>query len=158
MNIPLPAFAAAHKTAILAVASALLLTGAGVTFAATRDSTQYADVIRIVDGDTIDVTYRGQTQRVRLLNIDTPETVDPDEPVQCMGPEATRLLNDRLPAVGQTSRSGGTAQRCLVDERGVRPAGEPDEGRPVWHDDSPKSGRRAPARTGHGRSCVRRPR
>jgi micrococcal nuclease len=43
-----------------------------------------------VDGDTIDVERSGRTERIRLLNIDTPETVDPAQPVQCLGPEAGR--------------------------------------------------------------------
>ncbi|MGY1665925.1 thermonuclease family protein [Geodermatophilus sp. SYSU D00696] len=56
-----------------------------------------ATVVDVVDGDTIDVLYDGAQHRVRLLNIDTPESVDPDQPVQCMGPEATAYLESRLP-------------------------------------------------------------
>lgn len=41
---------------------------------------------------------RGKTHRIRLLNVDTPETVDPRRPVQCLGPEASRFLHDRLPS------------------------------------------------------------
>lgn len=98
MKTPLPSLLAAHKVVTAVVAGAVLVTGAGVAFAATRDSAQVASVVRVVDGDTLDVTYGGQMHRVRLLNIDSPETVDPDEPVGCMGPEAFAFLNDRLPA------------------------------------------------------------
>lgn len=55
-------------------------------------------VHRVIDGDTIVVIDDGEQVTVRLLNIDTPETKDPDEPVQCMGPEATAFLTERLPA------------------------------------------------------------
>ena len=68
--------------------------------------TQPATVTAITDGDTLTVTVRHTPDvpgalpdgdhRVRLLSIDAPETVDPDEPVQCGGPEATQYLQDRL--------------------------------------------------------------
>ena len=45
-----------------------------------------AQVSSVADGDTIDVTLDGHTERVRLLGIDTPETVDPRRPVGCFGP------------------------------------------------------------------------
>jgi micrococcal nuclease len=55
-----------------------------------------ASVARVVDGDTLDVTPGG---RVRLIGIDTPESVDPRQPVQCYGREASvaagSLLNGR---------------------------------------------------------------
>ena len=38
-----------------------------------------AVVTRIVDGDTIRVTFHGQDLDVRLIGIDTPETVDPSQ-------------------------------------------------------------------------------
>ena len=50
----------------------------------------------MIDGDTIDVRYDGRTHRVRLLNIDTPETKDPNEVVECLGPEATEKLESLL--------------------------------------------------------------
>lgn len=44
----------------------------------------------VVDGDTLDVvTASGEVQRVRVLGVDTPETVKNDHPVECMGPEAS---------------------------------------------------------------------
>lgn len=45
--------------------------------------------IRVVDGDTIVVDVRGNKETVRLLGIDTPETVDPRKPVQCFGKVAS---------------------------------------------------------------------
>jgi len=37
-------------------------------------------------------------ERVRLIGIDTPETVAPNRPVQCYGPEASAHTKDLLPA------------------------------------------------------------
>ncbi len=55
-------------------------------------------VIRVVDGDTVHVAYHGDAD-VRIIGINTPETVDPFEPVECGGPvasaEAHRLLDGR---------------------------------------------------------------
>src|SRR5699024_8933016 len=50
-----------------------------------------------VDGDTIDVLLDHESIRVRLLNIDTPETKHPNQIVECMGPEATDFLSELLP-------------------------------------------------------------
>jgi len=46
-------------------------------------------VARVVDGDTIDIAQGGQVMRVRLIGINTPETVDPRRPVECFGKEAS---------------------------------------------------------------------
>jgi micrococcal nuclease len=55
-----------------------------------------ARVTHVVDGDTIDVTMpNGDEESVRYIGIDTPETVKPDTPVQCGGPEAHEA-NERL--------------------------------------------------------------
>lgn len=52
---------------------------------------QPATVVRAVDGDTVEVELAGgATVPVRLLGIDTPESVDPRAPVQCFGKEAAR--------------------------------------------------------------------
>lgn len=54
-----------------------------------------ARVTRVVDGDTIEVELGGRHETVRYIGVDTPETVDPDKPVQCFGHEASDL-NHRL--------------------------------------------------------------
>lgn len=56
------------------------------------------EVVRVVDGDTIDVSVAGTVRRIRLLNIDTPETVDPDKPKECLGEQATEYTTSRLPS------------------------------------------------------------
>ncbi len=47
-----------------------------------------APVVRVVDGDTVDVQLDGRVERVRLIGINTPESVDPRRPVECFGVEA----------------------------------------------------------------------
>jgi micrococcal nuclease len=54
-------------------------------------------VTRVVDGDTVEVTGQaGGVVTVRVLGIDSPETKDPRQPVQCWGPQATRFAQDTL--------------------------------------------------------------
>lgn len=53
-------------------------------------------VTRVVDGDTIVVTTPGKTEKVRLIGVDTPETVDPRKPVQCFGKEASDFTKSLL--------------------------------------------------------------
>jgi len=48
-----------------------------------------AKVIRVIDGDTIEVNIAGTTYKVRYIGIDTPETVHPTKPVEYMGKEAS---------------------------------------------------------------------
>ena len=49
-------------------------------------------IIEVIDGDTVIVDLAGHRETVRLLGIDTPETVHPNRPVECFGPEATARL------------------------------------------------------------------
>ena len=41
-------------------------------------------VTRVVDGDTIHVDANGQRLKIRMIGLDTPETVEPRKPVQCL--------------------------------------------------------------------------
>jgi micrococcal nuclease len=54
-------------------------------------------VVRAVDGDTLEVAIDGgPTETVRLIGVDTPETVKPDTPVQCFGPQASRFEHRKV--------------------------------------------------------------
>jgi len=53
-------------------------------------------VTRVVDGDTIEVRIGGEVEDVRLIGVDTPETVKPGTPVQCFGPRASHFTKRRL--------------------------------------------------------------
>ncbi|MEP6761243.1 MAG: thermonuclease family protein [Sporichthyaceae bacterium] len=56
-----------------------------------------AAVDRVVDGDTIVARRQGKLLRVRLIGIDAPESVQPNEPVECFGRESARALGKLLP-------------------------------------------------------------
>lgn len=104
-------------TMVAAVSAALLLSGCGgdaepgvATTAASAAATavQVPDreprgevvtglvVDRVVDGDTVKVTIDGDQVSVRLIGINTPETVKPDSPVECFGPEASDFAKELL--------------------------------------------------------------
>ena len=99
--------ACAHQVALDVQAPATLLD--------EPPGSEVATVTRVIDGDTIEVRLSGRTEgpgagevvpgavrRVRLLGIDTPESVDPRRPVECFGKEAA------------------TAARALLEGRSVR--------------------------------------
>lgn len=58
-----------------------------------------AEVVKVVDGDTFEARIDGQNYKVRMIGIDTPETVDPRRPVGCFGKKASaetkRLLEGK---------------------------------------------------------------
>ncbi len=53
-------------------------------------------VVRVVDGDTVILSIEGKDERVRLIGVDTPETVKPNTPVQPYGPEASYFTKNLL--------------------------------------------------------------
>lgn len=55
-----------------------------------------AEVTKVVDGDTLQVMIDGKKETIRLLLVDTPETVHPTKPVQPFGPEASDFLKEKL--------------------------------------------------------------
>ena len=63
----------------------------------SADPAGSATVERVVDGDTVVLRVHGRDETVRLLGIDTPETVKPGTPVECYGPEASSHLKELLP-------------------------------------------------------------
>ena len=76
-----------------------------------------AIVERVVDGDTIVVEIAGNRERVRLLGIDTPESVAENRPDQCYGEESSAYL-EPAPAAGHRR---DLDPRC----RGPRPVRSP---------------------------------
>ena len=74
--------------ALTAAVVALLLGRGGDSHA----STLHGQVVRVVDGDTIQVRLDGgATERVRYIGIDTPESVKPGTPVQCFAKKASHF-------------------------------------------------------------------
>jgi micrococcal nuclease len=53
-------------------------------------------VVRVIDGDTIEIMKDGAFIKVRLIGIDTPEIVDPRRMVQCFGREASAKARELL--------------------------------------------------------------
>ena len=108
---------AAICIAVLAVIAAATLVTA--PFVNAEPVTATATVLKVVDGDTIDIRddNRGRL-RVRVLGIDTPETKKPGYSVGCWGPEASEfaqstLLGQRValvadPTQDRTDRYGRT--------------------------------------------------
>ncbi len=66
----------------------------------TIPSSKMYRVTSVIDGDTLKVTQDELTVTVRMIGIDTPETVHPAKPVQCFGKEASEkakvLLTDAM--------------------------------------------------------------
>jgi micrococcal nuclease len=61
-----------------------------------RPAAVWAYVVRVVDGDTIEARFDGRVEDVRMIGVDTPETVKPGTPVQCFGRRASRFSHRRL--------------------------------------------------------------
>jgi len=76
---------------MLVVAGAVLLRPWEELRREEEPASAWAYVSRAVDGDTIEVLLDGQAEYVRYIGVDTPETVKPDTPVQCFGPQAHRF-------------------------------------------------------------------
>jgi endonuclease YncB( thermonuclease family) len=56
----------------------------------------YGKVEKVTDGDTVSVEVYGQVQQVRLIGVDTPETVAPDQPIGCYGKKASAYTKKNL--------------------------------------------------------------
>ena len=86
-------------------------------------------VYDVVDGDTVKVARAGRDLTLRLIGIDTPETVDPFAPVECFGQAASAHAHRRLdgrrvtlefdPSQGRLDRYGRTLAYLWV----MRPDG-----------------------------------
>lgn len=82
-----------------------------------------ATVVRVIDGDTIEVRIGAQTYNLRYIGIDTPETVDPRRAVQCFGQEASNKNKELMSGktvglekdVSETDRYGRLLRYVYVD-------------------------------------------
>lgn len=54
------------------------------------------NVLRIIDGDTLEIEMPEGPETVRLIGVDTPETVHPSKSEQAYGREATEFLKNLL--------------------------------------------------------------
>lgn len=93
--------------------------------ATVGDDSTVGTVDRVVDGDTAIIEIDGELVRVRMLNIDAPESVTPDQPVECLGPEASAFTKSLLPEgarvrleydVERTDQYGRTLAAILTED------------------------------------------
>ena len=70
-------------------------------------------VVKVIDGDTVTVEIDGKKETIRLIGVDTPETVDPRKPVECFGIEASNKAKEIL--MGKSVRLEADS---IVGERG----------------------------------------
>jgi micrococcal nuclease len=68
----------------------------------------------VVDGDTLRIGTDNAPIKVRVIGIDTPETMYPGRPVEAFGPEATERARE------------------VLDGRKVRIHYDPDPGHDTW--------------------------
>lgn len=70
------------------------------TSSGTKDPVQgnrlAVEVVRVVDGDTIVVKYNDKEERLRLIGVDTPESVHPEKGEQPFGKEASDYTKAQL--------------------------------------------------------------
>ena len=76
-------------------------------------------VIRVIDGDTLKVDLGIRTETIRLIGVDTPETVHPQKPVEHFGKEASAFT--RSVAQGKVVRLEDDPENSNRDKYG-RPA------------------------------------
>jgi micrococcal nuclease len=79
---------------LVAVALSLLVS---CSSGATTENEVLITVLKVIDGDTVDIDINGNTERVRLIGVNTPETKHPTKPIECFGPEASAYLTQLLP-------------------------------------------------------------
>jgi len=83
-------------TIYLAIALLLLVSVLNSCGSANDLQSDVATIVSVVDGDTIVLEVQNQIETVRLLGVDTPETVHPSKPIECFGPEASAFTKATL--------------------------------------------------------------
>lgn len=79
---------------------------------------EYYPISSVVDGDTVKVNINGTIETLRLIGMDTPETVDPRKPVQCFGKEASNKAKELL--IGKKVRIEKDLTQGELDKYGRR--------------------------------------
>ena len=76
---------------------ALIISGSTLwTLSGGDPNGEWVLVTEVVDGDTIYVGRGWMSTKVRLIGVDTPETVHPEKPVEFFGPEASEFTKRQL--------------------------------------------------------------
>lgn len=87
---------------------------------------EQAEVLRVIDGDTIEVSLNNKKETVRLIGIDAPEIKDPRKSVECFGKEALDKAREILdgktiilesdPTQGERDKYGRLLRYVFVDD------------------------------------------
>lgn len=89
------------KDISLIIAAIIVIAGGISTLLTSLSAPSSAYIVtKVIDGDTIVVREPGfftPEATVRLLGVNTPETVDPRRPVECFGHEASAFVKAALP-------------------------------------------------------------
>jgi endonuclease YncB( thermonuclease family)/membrane-bound metal-dependent hydrolase YbcI (DUF457 family) len=100
----------------------------GLIYRMGGDDQLYGRVTKVTDGDTITVETQGRSTPVRLIGVDTPETVAPDQPIGCFGQRASeytkqtltkRIVRLGIPRIGDSEDAyGRTLAYVYLDTNG----------------------------------------
>ena len=63
-------------------------------------------ISRVIDGDTVEFSCDGKKEKIRIIGIDTPETVHPTKPVECFGKEASNKMREWVSMKNATLKKG----------------------------------------------------
>ena len=99
------------RLALVVALLAASLWGAEWLSAADAQGTGTALVVRVMDGDTIEVEIEGASQTVRLMGVDTPETKHPTRPGEDVGPEVAAVTEAALTGAPVTLTVDATGDR-----------------------------------------------
>jgi micrococcal nuclease len=86
----------ARQLAVVTLVTIVLLPLSGPMAKADPAPPGSVKVQRIIDGDTLKVDIEDTSETVRIIGIDTPETVHPNKAVECFGMEASNRLKNLL--------------------------------------------------------------
>lgn len=81
-----------NKTSLVNGSDSIDKTVTPKAYPVTESGLRLYKVTSITDGDTIKVSIDGKTETIRFIGVDTPETKDPNQPVQCYGKEASSRM------------------------------------------------------------------
>ena len=100
----------------------------------SKDEQHFYQVIKVVDGDTIAVEMNGKTVTIRLIGLDTPETVAPVRSRSPQGDSSTRVagasfngVNSRKPVQCFGQQASDKAKEVLTGKN-VRLETDPSQG------------------------------
>ncbi len=104
-----------YRVHLAALGAALALTAACESADTRPDAAAVGEgrgavVQRVVDGDTLIARVAGRDERVRMLGVDAPESVRPDRPVECFGPEASARARALLPKGARVTLTSDPSQ------------------------------------------------